>query len=141
MRRLYIVPLMLLPFAAASADAQGLRFETAVEVRTTSPDALVARMMSFDRNNDGRITSDELNDRMKPLLGKGDVNGDRALDTSEIRSLTTGSAPRQVRGFPAGGGYGFGDESSFSSRLHIEGALDDLRLSAATRERALPVVR
>jgi hypothetical protein len=133
---------LLLPFAAAaSAQAQTLRFETSVEVGATSSDALVARVMSFDLNNDGRITSDELNERMKPLLGKGDVNGDRALDGTEIRSLATAPAPRQVRGFPSAGGYGFGDDSGFSSRLHIEGALEDLRLSAATRERALPVVR
>ena len=34
------------------------------------------------------------------------------------------------------GSYGFADDFGFSSRLRIDGALDDLRLEAGTRERA-----
>lgn len=37
------------------------------------------------------------------------------------------------------GGYGFGDEVGFSSRMHIEGAIDDLRLASDRREQALAI--
>jgi hypothetical protein len=143
MRRGQIVLFSLLPFAAVTpALAQTVQVLAPNQLTAAGPEALMARVMSFDRNNDGRISSDELNERMQPLLVWADANGDRALDSSEVRSLAKTPAPRQIRGFPAvEGRYGFRDDSVFSSRLHIEGALDDLRLAAVARERALPVVR
>ena len=123
--------LLLLPFTA-SASAQ---------TRAGSPvahiDEVVARMMSFDRNQDGHVGKDELLERMQHLVTRGDVDGNGALDSNEIRTLA-GRPPAQivVDGFPFSGSYGFGDEVGVSSRSHIEGALDDLRLASATLERA-----
>ena len=95
-------------------------------------DDVLARMMSFDRDRDGKVATDELSERMQNLVGRGDRSGDGALDESEIRLLATS---QQFAARSLSGGYGFGDISGLSSRNHIENSIDDLRLSAdASRE-------
>lgn len=111
-------------------------------VPQTPPEVVVARMMSFDRNHDGRVTVDELSERMQGLVARGDRSGDGALDATEIRSLAVAPTKVQVKSFNSitgSGGYGFGDEIGFSSRMHIEGAIDDLRLASDRRERAIAI--
>jgi hypothetical protein len=102
-------------------------------------DIIVARLMTFDRNNDGLVAKDELPDRMRSLVVD---DADGALDHGEILALV--AVPRPVTaiggGFPRPGGYTFGDQFELSSRSHVLGALDDLRLPASTREHALAVV-
>ena len=106
----------------------------------TTPDVVVARLMSFDRNKDGKVTVDELSERMQGLVARGDRGGDGALDAEEVRALAVAPAPVQVTvGGLGAGTYGFGDGIGFSSRLHIEGAIDDLRLATAHRERAMTI--
>ena len=112
------------------------------EVIKITPADVETHLLTFDRDYDGKIARDELTERMQPLVERGDRDGDGALDSSEILLLTTAQpAPVAVRGFPSPGGYGFSDESGLSSRLHFEGALDDLRLNAATKEPAVARVR
>jgi hypothetical protein len=110
-----------------------------------SADEVITRLMTFDHNNDGRVAIGELSERMRPIVARGDKNGDEALDRSEIQALAVApvtAAPAQAGRFVARqGGYSFGDDSSLSSRKHIEEALEDLRLAADTKDRALPVVR
>src|SRR5437588_5232312 len=48
---------------------------------------IVQRIMSFDKDNDGKIVADELPERMQHLVAMGDVNKDGALDKEEIRKL------------------------------------------------------
>jgi hypothetical protein len=110
-------------------------------VQQTTPEVVVARLMSFDRNKDGKVTVDELSERMQGLVARGDRGGDGALDAAEIRNLAGAPAPVQVKSFGGaiGGGYTFGDEAGFSTRMHIEGVIDDLRLAAAPREKALAI--
>ena len=103
----------------------------ALQARLSADDVL-ARMMSFDRDRDGKVATDELSERMQNLVGRGDRSGDGALDESEIRLLAT-SQQFAVRSLS--GGYGFGDISGLSSRNHIENSIDDLRLAPdASRE-------
>src|SRR4051794_12877928 len=52
-------------------------------------DQIVERILSFDKNSDGKVTADELPERMQHLLALGDVNKDGALDREEIRKLAT----------------------------------------------------
>ncbi len=59
-----------------------------------NPDIVVARLMTFDRDNDGRLVRSELPERMQNLLAS-DASGDQALDRDEIRALAT--APRLQR--------------------------------------------
>jgi hypothetical protein len=98
---------------------------------------VVARIMSFDRNDDGRIEKDELAERMHVLVARGDVDGDAALDGSELQTLARAQQPPvDHRVIIISGPYVFAEDVGLSSRLRIEGALDDLRLEAATRKHA-----
>ena len=104
------------------------------------PDDVVARLMSFDRNNNGTIEKAELAERMYTVMDRGDANGDGCLDRSELLKLATAKPPAAaVRGF-GHGSYMVGPDTEVSSRVHLEGALDDLRLEAARKERALAIV-
>lgn len=62
---------------------------------------LTDRLLGFDKNQDGRITKDELPERMLNLLTEGDTNQDGALDREEIRNL---AARASVDDQPPGGG-------------------------------------
>ena len=106
-----------------------------------SPDEVVSRMLTFDRDRDGKVNESELAERMQPLMARGDSNRDGVLDPAEIRSLAVAppaTVAHQGRiGGPFGSSYGFADdEDSFSSRKHIEGAIEDLKLAADANEQA-----
>ena len=137
MRRHYVGFVMLLGISV-SVPARAQVVDTTST--TPTPDAVVARLMSFDRDHDGRIVSTELPERMQPLVKRGDTTRDGVLDASEIRTLATSPAPQVIfREELQPGRYGFGGGSVFDSRLHIDGALDDLRLAGDTKRRAIEI--
>jgi hypothetical protein len=157
--RLVLIAPFVLSFALpASAQVTGtplpshldevIRSVRAAEV-TLSPNALkarpelvVARLMSFDQNHDGRLTRAELPERMQTLLAVGDVTQDEALDAAEVRSLAERPEPQvPLRGFEPGryGVVGGDSGIEFDSSLHIRGAIEDLRLAAGTRDKALSI--
>jgi len=159
MRRVPLFLLTLLPFTMASAQTtvpfdptHPTTMVTATVNTLVTPEIVVARLMTFDRDKDGRVTKSELPERMQNLLA-GDVSGDNALDSAEIRALARPAPPAPpappmaaaatVPGSRGGrgGGYTFGDQVSLSTRSHVEGALEDLRLDAPIRARALDIVR
>jgi hypothetical protein len=86
------------------------------------------RLMSFDNNKDHLVSRDELPERMKGLIGRGDRNADAALDLEEMGPLVNTEAPERVRVFsrpqPSDG---------------LAGIISDLKLSPAKRERALAI--
>jgi Spy/CpxP family protein refolding chaperone len=113
--------------------------------RGLSAEQIVDRILSFDKNGDGKVTKDELPERMQDLIAKGDANKDGALDRDEVKKLAADLArDRGVRGFGAGrflppGGFappgGFGPGG-------VERALADLKLSDKTKqEKAEAVVK
>jgi len=104
---------------------------TPPETRVT-PDQVVARLMVFDRNGDGKVATAELSERMQVIVARGDTSGDGALDDSELHALTArrlefvSLALQNLRS----GGYGFGDSAGvLSTRSHIHNTIDDLRLT------------
>jgi Ca2+-binding EF-hand superfamily protein len=121
----------------------GVGFFVGIEQSARSsarPDDVVARLMSFDRNHDGKLEKDELAERMYTVMDRGDANGDGCLDRTELAALAAAKpAPAAVRGF-GHGGYMVGSDTAVSSRQHLEGALDDLRLEGARKEPALAIV-
>ena len=113
----------------------------------TNPAIVIARLMTFDRDSDGRLVRSELPERMQNLL-VADSSGDQALDRDEILAMAKPAPPAPVAaatvtGFRGGGGggYTFGDQVSLSTRPHVEGALDDLRLTPIQQQQALAIVR
>lgn len=60
---------------------------------------VVERIFGFDANQDGKLTADELPERMKSLLERADANKDGVLDRQEVtthaRRQTEGGRPRQ----------------------------------------------
>ena len=127
MRHAHFVLLALIPLIAApSAYAQ-----SRASAAPLNDADMVARIMSFDRNDDGRIEKHELAERMHGLVARGDVNGDAVLDGRELQTLARAQQPPVDHGvIIIAGPYVFADDAGLSSRLRIEGALDDLRLDA-----------
>ncbi|QJW93924.1 hypothetical protein [Frigoriglobus tundricola] len=67
-------------------------------------DDVVTRIMAFDKNKDGKVTKDELPERMHDLIARGDTNKDGALDRDEIQKLVAAQAPGTgAPGRPGGG--------------------------------------
>ena len=66
--------------------------------RGLTADQIVERIMSFDKNKDGKLTKDELPERMHFLIEQGDTNKDGALDKEEVKKL---AAKFEKEGFPA----------------------------------------
>jgi Ca2+-binding EF-hand superfamily protein len=64
---------------------------------------LVQRALDFDANHDGRVTKDELPERMVSILEQGDTNHDGALDREELSRLAERNA---VQPQPPPGGRG-----------------------------------
>ena len=148
MRRISIVLLTLicLTTIASAQNPVGVGLAlppgggSALVATTLSANDVIARLMSFDRDRDGKVAVSELPERMHGLVARGDVSGDGALDNAEIRTLAVAPSQEGRQVFNSGG-YTFGDQVGLSSRAHVEGAIEDLRLPSARKERALDAAR
>jgi collagen type III alpha len=67
--------------------------------------AFMERMQGMDKNEDGKITKDELPERMQNMFSRLDTDGDGSLDKKELESMAT---RMRGRGQPAGPGAGQG---------------------------------
>jgi Ca2+-binding EF-hand superfamily protein len=57
---------------------------------------MINRLMQFDKNGDGKLSRDELPERMQSMMEKGDTDKDGFLSKDEIRKLAQsqpGAAP------------------------------------------------
>jgi hypothetical protein len=110
---------------------------------------IVERLLAFDKNNDSKIITDELPERMQHLVALGDANKDGALDRDEIRKLattleafaglTTPAGPVGAKGpggFKGDGPKGFGLKGAPKSVAEAQRTLDDLNITGAAREKA-----
>jgi hypothetical protein len=111
--------------------------------RGLTVDQIVERIMSFDKNGDGKITKDELPERMQHLIEKGDTNKDGALDKEEVKKLAADLArDGSFRGFDGRGRPGDGFRPGPGGPFRpgpgggIERALDVLNLPERQREKA-----
>jgi cytochrome c peroxidase len=100
-------------------------------------ETIIARVMSFDANGDGRVAGVELPDRMKDIVKRGDRNGDAALDREEVRAIASSSpVPGEGTGIPP-----------VTRQVHVTvlavrdpgltGLIDDLKLPPDRRVAAL----
>jgi len=111
--------------------------------RGVSADQIVERLNSFDKDKDGKITKNELPERMQDLIARGDTNKDGTLDKNEIKALAAklqregGAAAFAGRGGRGGAGpRGGGGRAGFGPGAGLERALDDLKLSDKKKETA-----
>src|SRR5205814_8823226 len=72
-------------------------------------DAMVERVMAFDKNKDGKLTRDEMTDpRLKALCDRADANKDGVVTKAELKAVFSREASRFQGGGPGGGPGGFG---------------------------------
>ena len=118
------------PFAPAPPPNAPLLPKSDVE-------SVIARVMSFDANRDGRVAGVELPDRMRGIVGRGDRNGDAALDREEVRAIASSS-------LVVGEGIGMPPRSTLQVRVTVRslrdpglaGLIDDLKLPPDRRAAA-----
>ena len=112
------------------------------EVTAATPDAMVARLMSFDANHDGLISRQELPERMQGLFARADASKDGTLDADEVRRFAQRPPVRVVASnLIEPGHYGFGDDFGLDTRLHFDSAIEDLRLASGKQNEALGIGR
>jgi Ca2+-binding EF-hand superfamily protein len=77
--------------------------------RGADPKALVESVMKLDKNADGKISSQELPERMARMMTEGDTNKDGFLERSEVEALSKKQGTQSNRrGAPPTGGPGGG---------------------------------
>jgi hypothetical protein len=110
--------------------------------RQATIDDVIARLMSFDKNGDGKLTKDELPERMQDLIARGDTNKDGALDKEEIRKLAAELAREESgRGGPGGGPGGRPNQPGRPvPPAALERAVNDLKLTDSKKESAATVL-
>jgi hypothetical protein len=123
--------------------------------RPLTVDQIVERIMAFDKNKDGKITIDELPERMQHLIALGDLDKNGALDRDEIRKLAvtleafTGlSGPGGPGGLnpspglpPKGFGKGGPKGGPKGPAGEAQRTLDELNITGETRDKADRVLR
>jgi hypothetical protein len=98
---------------------------------------IVERIMSFDKNKDGKITKDELPERMQNLIARGDLNKDGALDRDEVEKLAAQLAGEESpRRGPGRGPVGRRPPGSELTPAAVERAVAALKLSGKKKETA-----
>jgi hypothetical protein len=48
---------------------------------------MVERIMSFDKDDDGKLTGDEIPERMKRMVSRIDTNDDKVIDRAEVEQM------------------------------------------------------
>jgi hypothetical protein len=117
-------------------------------------DDVVERIMAFDKNKDGKVTRDELPERMHYLIEQGDSNKDGALDRDEIRKLAAKLGPIAPAKFgerymvgPAPAGFvppaseRLGIVRDPLGREVVPGIVQDLNLSGKKKEQAMAAAK
>jgi Spy/CpxP family protein refolding chaperone len=104
---------------------------------------LVDRIMSFDKNKDGKVTKDELPERLHYLIERGDTNKDGALDLDEVKALAArlnrdGAPPERGADGPPPPPPPPGPPGPPPGP---ERALDDLKLSDKQKQQADKILR
>lgn len=119
--------------------------------QTVTVSQLVERILAFDKNDDGKVTVDELPERMQHLVAMGDINKDGSLDRSEITKLAT--TLEAFTSFIGGGPGGGGPPGAFGKgkggpkgilkgpAADARRVLDEMDLTAATRIKADRAIR
>ena len=104
------------------------------DISTINPDNIVDRILSFDKDKKGKVTRNDLPERMQVLIDLGDTNKDGALDRDEIKKLV-GSRANAPGFVAAASGVGRVRPSA------TESLVKDLKLTEQKKEQALLAVK
>jgi hypothetical protein len=75
--------------------------------KASAVDAIVARMMAFDKNKDGKLTRDEITDeRLLRLFDRADANKDGVVTKEELVDLATRMVAEEAAAGGQRGGFG-----------------------------------
>jgi hypothetical protein len=100
---------------------------------------IVERIMAFDRDSDGKVTKEELPERLHHLIALGDTNKDGALDREEIRTLAqTVDAFIELSAGPGGPG---GGPKGPKGGPNFKKAVDDLKLTGKAQDRVKGILK
>lgn len=94
--------------SARAGDPGGDARSFEVPIAGPTGDELLATLMMWDRNKDGRLAKAEIPERQQGILERGDTDKNGVLDQAELKKLTTDQAaapPAPPRG-PGRGGFG-----------------------------------
>lgn len=107
------------PAALAKLDANGDGKVSPDELRPPGPppgggpgggpggEDMAARLMSFDKDNDGKLSAAELPERMQGMMARADKNSDGFLTKEELTAAAPSGPPQgEGRGGPRGAGGG-----------------------------------
>jgi len=121
-----------------AGDAGAAAGERNFEVPIPGPtaDELLAALMKFDKNKDGKLAKAEIPERQLGILDRGDTDKNGVLDAAELRKLTADQAaapPAPPRG-PVRGGFGGLDLASMALDADRNGEIsaDEIANSATT---------
>jgi len=107
-----------------------------------SVETVVAHVLKFDVDGDGRISARELPERMIPVIGRGDRNGDQALDVQEVSAVVRNPLPQgrgRIVSTPVRSSPGTVTFRGPPPR-GPEGLISDLKLPPSRREAAMAVL-
>ncbi len=110
------------------------------EARGVDSDQLIDRLMAFDRNKDGKISREELPERMHALFEQGDSNKDGFLDRQELLALAAKSE-REDRPRDPGPPPGRGPGGPPPGPGGLERVLEELKLDEKQQTRAEEILQ
>jgi Ca2+-binding EF-hand superfamily protein len=83
--------------------------------RPSSPEAMVERIMSMDKDGDGKVTKTEAPDQMQRMFERGDSDGDGAISKAEAEEIAQRMAEMRGSG-GRGRGQGRGPQGELEGR-------------------------
>jgi Ca2+-binding EF-hand superfamily protein len=101
---------------AGEAGGENRNFE--VPIPGPTAEELLATLLTWDKNKDGKLDKSEIPERQQGILDRGDTDKNGVLDAAELRKLTADQAaappaPPVPRG-PGRGGFGGMDLASIA---------------------------
>jgi len=112
------------PGGPGGPGGRGGRGDEPGETPAPTADEMVRMLMAFDKNGDGKLTRDELPERMLGLFDRADADRNGVLTEDEIRKAAQAAAAPAARGRGEGRGEARGDGPSFMRLDPILAALD-----------------